>query len=259
MAELARRGSPNWFGEQRFGARDDSDLVGRELVRGSAEGALKILLGSPKPDDAEAQRRARELFDAGKLEEALREWPGRNHAEREALSKLARGAAPEQALMAWNKRLRFLFVSACQSRMFNAVLSARLERIDRLEDGDLAFLHRNGAVFKVEDAAREQPRAERFEVSPSGPLFGYKVLLATGKPGEAEGLILAQSGLSLEDFKNPLALKARGERRALRVPLGETSVRALEEEGRRALVLKFGLPAGSFATAVLREVMKTGS
>jgi tRNA pseudouridine13 synthase len=258
VALLARRGVPNWFGEQRFGARDDSDLVGRELVRGSAEGAMKLLLGSPRPEDAEEQRRARELFDAGRLEEALRAWPGRNHSEREALARLARGATAEQALAAWTKRLRFLFVSACQSRLFNAVLAARLDRLDRVETGDLAFLHRNGAVFKVEDAAREQPRAERFEISPSGPLFGYKVPAAEGRPGEAEALVLAGSGLKLDDFKNPLALKARGERRALRVPLGEPSVRAFEADGRRALELKFSLPAGSFATAVLGEVMKTG-
>ena len=255
---LGRRGAPNWFGEQRFGARDDSDLVGRELVRGSAGGALKVLLGSPRPEDSEEQRRARELYEAGKFGEAMREWPGRNHSEREALSQLARGAAPEQALMAWPKRLRFLFVSACQSRLFNAVLTARIQHLDRVEAGDLAFLHRNGAVFKVEDAAREQPRAERFEISPSGPLFGYKVLLASGGQGELEGKVLAESGLALEDFKNPLALKARGERRALRVPLNGTSATGSGEGAERALTLKFSLPAGSFATAVMREVMKTG-
>jgi len=254
---LERRGAPNGFGEQRFGARDDSDLVGRELVRGSAEGALKVLLGAPKPDDADEQKQARELYDAGDLAGALSAWPGRNHHEREALGRLLRGAKPDQALMAWPKRLRFLYVSACQSRFFNAVLAARLERLDRLEAGDLAYLHRNGAVFKVEDPAREQPRADRFEISPSGPLFGYKVLLAEGQPGELERKVLAESGLGLDDFKNPLALKARGERRALRVRLGEPSVLAVGAGAERAMVLKFSLPAGAFATAVLREVIKT--
>ena len=256
VGALARRGAPNWFGEQRFGARDDSDLVGRELVRGSAAGALKVLLGAPKPDDADEQKRARELYDAGDLAGALSAWPGRNHCEREALGRLLGGAKPDQALVAWPKRLRFLFVSACQSRLFNAVLVARLAGLDRLEAGDLAYLHRNGAVFKVEDPAREQPRADRFEISPSGPLFGYKALLAGGQPGEIEARVLAESGLKLEDFRNPLALKARGERRALRVPLGEPSVVGVGEGAGRTLVLRFSLSAGAFATAVLREVMK---
>lgn len=69
--------------------------------------------------------------------------------------------------------------------------------------------------------------------------------------------MLAESGLKLEDFRNPMALKARGERRSLRVPLAETSVRGVGEGAERALVLKFSLSAGAFATAVLREVMKT--
>jgi len=256
MNALARKGAPNWFGEQRFGARADSDLVGRELVRGSAEGALKQLLGSPRESDPDAEKSAREKFDAGDLAGALAAWPGKFRDEREALRRRLGGATAEQALMIWPKRLRFLFVSACQSRLFNAILAERLGELDRVEAGDLAFLHRNGAVFKVEDAAREQPRAASFEISPSGPLFGYKVLLADGRPGEIERRALAGSGLDLEMFKNPLALKARGERRALRIPLGETSVLAAGAGAERGLVLKFGLPAGSFATAVLREVTK---
>ena len=43
-----------------------------------------------------------------------------------------------------------------------------------------------------------------------------------------------------------------GERRPLRVPLLEPKA-GLDAEG---LVLEFGLPRGSYATAVLREIMK---
>lgn len=34
VSELQRTGFPNWFGEQRFGARDDSDHLGLSLLRG---------------------------------------------------------------------------------------------------------------------------------------------------------------------------------------------------------------------------------
>jgi tRNA pseudouridine13 synthase len=53
-----------------------------------------------------------------------------------------------------------------------------------------------------------------------------------------------------------MAMKARGERRALRVPLADAQVSSAQDDGERRLVLGFSLPAGSFATAVLREVMK---
>jgi len=252
---LERRGVPNYFGAQRFGSRGDSDLVGREMVRGSAEGALSRLLGSPREGDPD--RRARELFAAGRPAEALELWPGRDHAARKALRMLAGGAPAERALGAWPKRLRFLFVSACQSRMFNEVLAARIEKIDWLQSGDLAYLHRNGAVFEVVEAAKERARTVSFEISPSGPMFGYKMLLAEGEPGELERRVLERSGLELEMFKGRLALKARGERRSLRVPLDEPRARGFEEDGEKCLRLAFGLPAGSFATGVLRELRKT--
>ncbi len=251
---LARRGVPNYFGGQRFGRRGDSDLVGRELVRGSAGGALGVLLGSPRPGDADAA--ARELFEAGSYREALAAWPARDRHARKALRLLAGGAPPERALGAWPKRLRFLFVSACQSRLFNAVLAARIADLDKLAAGDLAYLHRNGAVFRVTDAGAEAPRAAAFEISPSGPMFGYKAPLAEGPPGEVERGVLAGSGLEAEGFKGKLALKARGERRALRVPLGGAQITSAETDSGPALRLSFSLPAGSFATAVIREVTK---
>jgi tRNA pseudouridine13 synthase len=170
---------------------------------------------------------------------------------------LASGAPAEQALLAWPKRLRFLFVSACQSRLFNAVLAARLGEIDSLAEGDLAYLHRNGAVFRVTDPAAELPRVQAFEISPSGPMFGYKVPLATGRPGEVEAGALARSGLAPEGFRGRLALKARGERRALRVRPGEPRAEPVDAEGVPGLRLCFSLPAGSFATSVLGEVTKT--
>ncbi len=58
-------------------------------------------------------------------------------------------------------------------------------------------------------------------------------------------------------FKGKLALKARGERRSLRVSLGDAQVESFEADGEDCLSLRFRLPAGSFATAVLRELRKT--
>ncbi|MHC4917734.1 MAG: tRNA pseudouridine(13) synthase TruD, partial [Planctomycetota bacterium] len=248
------RGVPNYFGAQRFGSRGDSDLVGRELALGSAGGALRRLLGSPR--EGEADREARERYEAGDPAGALRLWPRGDRPARRALSMLAEGTAAEAALTAWPKRLRFLFVSACQSRLFNRVLAERIGAIDSLGEGDLAYLHRNGAVFRVTDAAAESRRLRTFEISPSGPMFGYKVLLAGGAAGELERRVLAESGLELEGFKGKLALKARGERRALRVPLGQPGVEEMEDGGEGCLRLGFTLPAGSFATSVLRELQK---
>ena len=46
-----------------------------------------------------------------------------------------------------------------------------------------------------------------------------------------------------------------GARRPYRIPVGELQV---ESAGADALVLSFALPKGSYALAVLREVLKSG-
>ena len=145
-----------------------------------------------------------------------------------------------------------LLVSAYQSSLFNTLVTGRFPDLGRLETGDLAFLHDRGAVFSVEDPEVEQPRADSLEISPSAPLFGRKVTLADGRPGEAERALLEEEGIEPSDFGR-LPFKCLGERRPIRVPLESPSVRP---DGEDAVVVSFGLPRGSFATTVLREIVK---
>ncbi len=78
----------------------------------------------------------------------------------------------------------WFFITAFQSCLFNHVLAERLETLGRVEEGDLAYKHENGAVFLIEDAVKEQPRADRFEISPSGPLYGFKIEDLQGETGQ---------------------------------------------------------------------------
>ena len=77
---------------------------------------------------------------------------------------------------------RFL-LSALQSLVFNEVLRTRPLPLGQLEEGDLAMKHDSGGVFEVEDAAAENVRAARFEISPTGPIFGTKMSRPSGAPG----------------------------------------------------------------------------
>lgn len=253
LAVLQARGMPNYFGVQRFGLREDTHVLGRLLVTGDCEGLLRRFLGSPHPGESSGAQEARRLFDRGLWEEALKAFPGGMWEERAVLEALIRsGGSYEKACLRISKPLKRLLVSAFQSRLFNQVLDRRLENLDRICTGDLAMKHENGACFLVEDGAMEQPRADRFEISPTGPLFGYKVRLAEGEPGRLEREVLAQEGLTLEDFRVGGGLSPRGARRPLRVPLEGVEM-ASDEEG---LVLRFALPPGSYATVLLGEVMK---
>ena len=258
LDRLAATGCPNYFGPQRFGRRDDNDLVGAALLRGDDAGVLKVLLGSPRPGDDYDEASARMAFEEGNTKEALGRWPG---ADRDGLRVLARYADTGDAVKAVRAippRMRKLYVSAFQSRLFNRVVADRLEgdgNLSTLKVGDLAMKSDNGACFRVEDAAAEQARAEAFEVSPTGPLFGPRMTAAGGGPGEAEARVLAGSGLTIDDFRRSRD-GAPGARRAMRVPVTDTSLAAGIDDHGPHVTLAFTLPPGAYATAVLREVMK---
>jgi tRNA pseudouridine13 synthase len=111
--------------------------------------------------------------------------------------------------------------------------------------------HPGRSVFRVEDATVEQPRAERFEISPTGPIFGYKMMQAFGRQGELESAVLASENLALGDFRVGGGVSLRGERRALRFSLCEPEL--WYDEG---VMLRFWLPRGCYATTLLAEIIK---
>ncbi|MCY2925089.1 MAG: tRNA pseudouridine(13) synthase TruD, partial [Planctomycetota bacterium] len=115
----------------------------------------------------------------------------------------------------------------------------------------------SGGVFRVEDATVEQPRAERFEISPTGPVPGYRSDLAGGEPGAIELAALAKFGVTTESFRGASAIGAKGARRALRFNPGSVSLTPGRNERGDFLELSFHAPSGCYATALLRELMKT--
>jgi tRNA pseudouridine13 synthase len=252
LGRLQEKGVPNTFGEQRFGALGNSHRIGRALLQGDFDGAVREILGDPGLIRDPRWREGVLRFTAGDLEGALAALPGICRHERRIVQLLLQGRSCRQAVLALPHRLLRLYLSAYQSLLFDRFVAERLPRLEQLWSGDLAMKHANGAVFAVIDPDREQPRADAFEISPSAPLFGCKVLLASGAAGELEERVLKEEGLTLDAFALPGPLRMEGSRRALRVPLEEASVTG--EEG--DLRLCFTLPAGSYATCVLQEIMK---
>jgi tRNA pseudouridine13 synthase len=248
---LSQRGVPNYFGPQRFGVRANGHRLGLALLRGDDERFAHEYLGRPQDDDRPQVRAARAAFEAGDYPATLAQWPSSLAAERRVLAAIVRREGDlRQASRALDKKLRRLFVSAYQAYLFNRLLSQRMPAIDHLLEGDVAFIHASGAAFVVQDAAAEQPRADRLEISPSGPMFGPKTLLADGEPGQREREVLAEAGLSPAEFRLP-GLKFKGARRPYRIPLSEVALSW--DDG---LKIGFRLPPGSYATEVLREMMK---
>ncbi|WP_051963041.1 tRNA pseudouridine(13) synthase TruD [Deinococcus misasensis] len=141
---------------------------------------------------------------------------------------------------------RFL-ISSVQSLLFNGFLSRRIERgiYDQLILGDMAKKHDTGGVFLVE-SLDESPRALRGEVSATGTLYGRKIKPLTLDAGALEQEVLAEFGVTLDDFRSRL-----GDRRITRL-FTDIDFEPTED----GYWLRFFLPKGAFATSVLREVMK---
>ena len=143
---------------------------------------------------------------------------------------------------------RFL-VSALQAAVFNDVLAARSPDWDRVEGGDVAVVHASGGLFRVDDLEAETPRAAAFEISPTGPIFGTRVIAPEGAVAQREGAVLAGYGIDLDGLRVP-GVRLRGARRSLRVRPTAVSVHGFEA----GIELRFTLPPGSYATVLLEEL-----
>ena len=253
LAQLVKRGVPNYFGFQRYGAQGNSHLIGAAMLRRDWQAAVDRLIGEPDAVRDEQWRTAIAAYQQGDPELALRLFPRHCRGERDLLQRLVnRPGAFEKAFSAIHPRLKKLYLSAYQSFLFDQVVAGRIEHVDELMDGDLACKHVNGACFLVEDAAAEMERVRSFEISASGPLFGCRMKQPEDEPLRMELSILDNERIRPEDFNLPGGLRLEGERRPLRVPLGEPTWQ-LEGD---CLWLEFSLPKGSYATSVLREITK---
>lgn len=189
LAQIATRGLPNWFGEQRFGR------------------------------------------DGGNVPAALAMFQGRR----------------------MRKDQRSLLLSAARSALFNQVLAARVEQgsWDRALDGEVWMLDGSRSVFGPEpwsDALAE--RLARFDIHPSGPLWGEGELRSGGEAAALElGAISDAQSLQLRAGLEDARLKQ--ERRALRLRPALLQHQWLQAD---VLELSFALPPGCYATAVLHEL-----
>lgn len=270
---LAAQGVPNYYGPQRFGTRGDTWRVGRALAREEWDEAAALIAGRPLRHDDDVDPaagihpdsddilRARELFDAGRFAEAGDAWPrGFGQCARLARAMDRTGGDAARALPVVGKRMLRLYASAYQSWLFNAVLAERVRGriMARLLDGDLAWKHDTEALFLVDEPAAEQGRAAAFEVSPTGPLVGRRMREPGGKVATLETRVLRAMGLRPDSLESRAMSPLTGRRRPLRFRLRDAAVGAGSDERGPYIELRFALPPGCYATAVLRELGQGG-
>lgn len=220
-AEIARDGVPNYFGEQRFG-RDGMNVVNARALFAGA-------------------RMERETANATDL------MPGRTSAASRA-SDSSRGPRLHPV---GDRHRRGIYLSSARAFLFNAVLAARIER-DNWQTplpGEACVLAGSHSFF-IADAADDVilRRLAEQDIHLSGPMWGAGELPTRAAVRELELAVIDGHA----DLAPGLASEGlRQERRALRLIPRQLECERLDADDWR---LSFSLPAGAFATALLREL-----
>jgi tRNA pseudouridine13 synthase len=276
MQELdADGGMPNFFGHQRFGTtRPITHLVGKAILKGDFEQAAMLFLAKPSPHEHPNSRQARKTLQETKdFKDGLETFPKQLRFERLMLNHLSDN--PEDFVGAFQRlpvKLQELFVQAYQSYMFNRFLSERINRgyfLNRAEVGDyVVAIERNGlpltSVTKTVTeetlgSVNEQLRVGKLRVAL--PIVGLRQKQSQGVMGKIEREVIAKEGIDFETLMlNELSRRGgKGGLRAAITPIKEFNLQNLScnSSGEGLCVqLSFRFFRGSYATVLLREIMK---
>jgi tRNA pseudouridine13 synthase len=133
-------------------------------------------------------------------------------------------------------------LNSVQSQLFNLFLEERIEsgRFQILRAGDWCDSLPSRGARPAGGDREEQRLLQRFELTPLGPIWGYKL----ERPSAEEQGLLQRLGLTSESFR---PFRAPGSRRPIRLPLPKLTVHSQDED----VTIAFRLPAGSYATVLL--------
>jgi len=277
MQELeAVGGIPNFFGHQRFGTtRPITHLVGKAIVKGNFENAAMLFLAEPSVyEHPESRQARRELQATQDFKQALKNFPRQLRYERLMLAHLVE--KPSDFVGAFKRlpvKLQVLFVQAYQSYLFNRFLSERIRSgfaLNKAEVGDyVVSVERSGLPMvragKLVDAATVAATNEAVRIGKMRvalPLVGTRQRLSQGAMGQIEQQVLDAESVKQEDFNvNALPeISGKGGLRAIVSPIKNFKVpnisRIAGNLKEHQATLEFMLLRGSYATVLLREIMK---
>ena len=285
---------PNWIGPQRFGAtRPVTPEVGRAVIEDDYKRACDLYLGMAGHNATEDVAAFRTMWRKTEdPQNCLEIIPRHLGYERGILERLMKD--PENWLGAYKSlphSLQLLTIHSLQSLTFNHALAGRLASGLSLVDpvlGDLvAPMKSNGRIDVSKMALVSESNLERCRrncklgrLAVTGPLPGGSAIFAQGQSGEIEHQALEDTGLTDADWNVSRIprLTSSGTRRPLAVPFRSFSVEEAPElsdssvskkwdggpgeadlwhpDG-ASLKMRFELPPGTYATVLMRELMKS--
>jgi tRNA pseudouridine13 synthase len=260
LAAVVRLGVPNYFDDQRFGSVSGpgGEFIGRMLVQGRFEDALKQALAGYYPYDNAATRAEKQtLHEHWGDWVTLKEKLPRGHARSLVDYLRVHPGDFKGAVVRLRPELRGLYLSAYQSHLWNRMLARWIEQRTTPETRR-ALEQRLGPVPFPLELSQADTRAyhllnlplpsSRWKAAPDDPRL----------PLVEE--ILAEDGMTLREMQIRGVREmyfSRGER-AGRVEVAQASHDWANDDrhpGRLRLRLRFDLERGSYATLVVKSVL----
>ena len=263
----------NFYGYQRFGSRRPvTHLVGRAVVKRDFDEAIRLILEFTSKHDSEEHCQLRSgLANTNSYAKSAAGLPQGMDIERLVLEELARHNDTFKAFRAVPLQMRRLYISAYQSYIFNCVLSTAFsdgEDLFEAVHGDVCF-DRTGKLAKYDgnsgdkdvssgrrasdgrDVERAADGLRRRAMSVTVPMPGYSYYSKT-RFAPYMSSILADENISTRDFfiKEMQEISGEGGFRDAVMQCGNYS---WDPDDR---TVEFVLSRGSFATVMLREMIK---
>lgn len=243
---LPGRGDPDWTAFPHAGVRVlEHARHRRKLKRGALAGNRFVLTLRDVQGDRDAAER---------VLESIRERGVPNYFGEQRFGRAGDNVDHARAMFAGKrveKRLRSILLSAARSQLFNDVLAGRVEDDcwDRPLAGEIWALAGSRSWFGPEPFGEKlERRLAEGDIHPSGPLWGRDETPAMEDAGARERAV-AEAAPELAAGLADAGMDQ--ERRALRL-LPQHLTWAWRDD--TTLELRFALPAGSYATVVIREL-----
>ena len=240
---------PNYFGKQRFGTRGNNHMIGLDMLKGDFESAVMRFLSEPGGETNADARAARErLGKSYDFTDALSYFPKHLKYERSLINYLAAHDSDWLgAIRSLPRPLSLMFVHSVENAIFNAEVADRMA---------------SGYVKPRQDDRVCMPDAARFfdlknvysgQERPDGIVMLNILGHMTERITEFEKESMDGLGIEPADFKvrGISELSCKGSMRVMMSPYREFS--AVDEDG--AAVVRFSLPAGSYATVMLSQIV----
>ena len=234
----------NFFGYQRFGSkRPITHLVGKSIIKGDYEEAIEYLLSFSSKYDSEKNNEIRKLISERNSESEIIELlPYSMDIERNLLRQLSNDNDSKNAIRSIPLTLRRFYIQAYQSFLFNKTLSLAYEFEEQLfapENNDVCF-DNNFVLGKFENDS-----SQKLAIPLVGHSYYKKSRFDYYIKKVLEEELLTPKDFFIKDFQE-LSIDG-GFRNA--------SINYLNFQIHENLI-KFQLSRGSYATIVLREILK---